>query len=117
MSTPLAGLRPIARNRILSVTARMNAYPPTNRPALTVTPVDKVRCGRFVATPSPKASTAARPLASCWRLLARRKNPLHDRSCQSVFSLADVSALVFYADHENRQLAFFVEVLFGYSHW
>src|SRR5438477_396729 len=95
----------------------MNAYPPTNRPALTVTPVDKFCCGRFVATPSLKASTAARPLACCWRLLARRKNPLHDRSCQFVFSLTYVSVLVFYAEHENRQLAFFVEVLFGYHHW
>src|SRR2546426_6812135 len=117
MSTPLAGCARSARNQILSVTARMNAYPPTNRPALTVTPVDKFYCGRFVATPSLKASTAARPLACCWRLLARRKNPLHDRSCQFVFSLTYVSVLVFYAEHENRQLAFFVEVLFGYHHW
>src|SRR5438094_9000954 len=60
---------------------------------------------------------AARPFACCWRLLARRKNPLHDRSCQFAFSLTYVSVLVFYAEHENRQLAFFVEVLFGYHHW
>src|SRR5213080_5147665 len=80
-------------------------------------PADKFYCGRFVATPSLKASTAARPLACCWRLLARRKNPLHDRSCQLIFSLSEVSVLVFYAEYENRQLAFFVEVLFGYHHW
>src|SRR2546421_7695321 len=77
-------------------------------------PADKFYCGRFVATPSPKASTAARPFACCWRLLARCKNPLHDRSCQLIFSLSEVSVLVFYAEYENRQLAFFVEVLFGY---
>src|SRR5207245_10129613 len=80
-------------------------------------PADKFYCGRFVATPSLKASTAARPLACCWRLLARRKNPLHDRSCQFVFSLTYVSVLVFYADHENRQLAFVVVVRFGLDPW
>src|SRR5437667_11152280 len=80
-------------------------------------PAAKFHGGRLVATPSLTASTAARPFACCWRLLARCKNPLHDRSCQRIFSLSEVSVLVFYAEYENRQLAFFVDVLFGYHHW
>src|ERR1700719_3651281 len=48
--------------------------------------------------------------AARW-LLARCQDSPHYRRIQFVFALADVSAVVLYAQHENRQSPFFIEIL------